>query len=232
LLAASAAAAAIPAPPDRWVTDEVGLLSPGARSALDQRLEAYERATGRQVIVWIGATIGNEALEPWAAKTFQAWGIGRRGKDDGVALFLLTQDRRVRIEVGYGLEGQLTDLQTARIIREGVTPALQRGDGDAAVTAAVDGILGTLGGEAPGQGSGQPTSSPISKAQLIAMAVFGGLFLLFLITHPRLAVSLLFTMAASGRRGGGFGGGGFSGGGGGFSGGGGRSGGGGASGSW
>jgi uncharacterized protein len=179
------------------------------------------------VIVWIGTSIGNESLERFTNDAFTAWGIGRKGHDDGVAIFILTQDRKARIEVGYGLEGQLTDLVAGQIIRERLAPGLRAGNGDAAVTATVDGVLSALGGEAAGADEAPP-GQPVSKWRLVGMGIFGIFFLLFLVTHPRAAMWLLFTMASSGRRGGGWSGGG----GGGYSGGGGRSGGGGASGSW
>jgi uncharacterized protein len=240
----AAADSASPPAPTRWATDTVGFLSARTRQQLDQRLEAYQARTGHQVIVWIGDSIGAGDLETWAARTFVAWGIGRgKGHDDGAALFILAQDRRMRIEVGYGLEGQLTDLEAASILRDELTPRLRQGDRDAAVIAAVNRMLAALGGEAPGAAPAvSPLGDrdgadprPIPRWQLYGMGILGVLFLLFLITHPRMAAALLYTMAAQGgRRGGGYsGGGGFGGGGGGgFSGGGGRSGGGGASGSW
>jgi uncharacterized protein len=141
-----------------------------------------------------------------------------------VALFILTQDRKARIEVGYGLEGQLTDLTAGRIINDQLAPRLRAGDGDGAVTAAVDGILGALGDQ--GGAEEAPPGRPISKWRLVGMGIAGLLLLIFVITHPRAAMWMLFTMASSGRRDGGWSSGG------GFSGGGGRSGGGGASGSW
>src|SRR4029450_1351061 len=98
----------------------------------------------------------------WAARAFQAWGIGRKGHDDGVAIFILTQDRKARIEVGYGLEGQLTDLVAGRIIRARLRPQLAAGNGDAAVTATVDGVLRALGGDA-GAVDEAPPGRPISK---------------------------------------------------------------------
>jgi uncharacterized protein len=233
ILLAAAAAAAVPPAPDRWVTDQVGMLSPGTRAALDRRLESYQARTGHQVIVWIGTSLGGDSLETWAANTFAAWGIGRQGKDDGVAIFILAQDRRMRIEVGYGLEERLTDLASARIIRERMTPLLRQGNPDGAVTAAVSGVLETLGGEDPAAAAETPpppVQRSVSRWELIGMAALGLLFLVFLVTHPRAAIMLLFTLGSGGRQGGW--GGGRAGGGGGFSGGGGRSGGGGASGSW
>lgn len=210
------------------------MLSPDQRAALDRRLEAYQKRTGHQVIVWIGDTTGGEGLESWAASTFKAWGIGRKGQDDGVAIFILARDRRMRIEVGYGLEGQLTDLAAAEIIRDRMTPLLRQGNPDGAVVAAVNGVLGTLGGEDPAAAREPAVGQqrPAGRGQLFGLVVMG-LFLLFIfITNPRAALWTLFTLGAGGHRGGWGGGGGFSGGGGGFSGGGGRSGGGGASGSW
>lgn len=149
-----------------------------------------------------------------------------------MAIFVLTQDRKVRIEVGYGLEGQLTDAQSGRIIREDFAPRMRTGDGDGAVTAAVGGVLRALGGESGAPPEASP-GRPVSKWQLVGMAVIGLLLLLFVITHPRAALWMLFTMASGGRGGSsGWSGGSGGSGGGGFSGGGGRSGGGGASGSW
>jgi uncharacterized protein len=236
----AAAPASIPPAPQRWVTDEAGLLSPAVRQALDQRLERYERATGHQVIVWIAQLPEGQSVEDWTARVFSAWGIGRKGQDDGVGIFLFPAARKVRIEVGYGVEGQLTDLQAARIINEQLTPRMRQNDPDGAITAAVDGVLAALGGEPGGPPpaatgeQGQPRGMGLAQKVILAIA---GLFLLgLLITHPSLAVYLLFSIfsGGGGGRGSGFGGGGFGGGGGGggFSGGGGRSGGGGASGSW
>jgi uncharacterized protein len=233
---ALAAAFTAPPAPTRWVTDTAGFISENTRRALDARLENYERDTGRQVIVWIGRTTGDEPLEDWAARTFLAWGIGKKGKDDGAALFVFAQDRRLRIEVGYGLEDVLPDVIASRIIQEQAVPPLRAGDPDAAITATVGAILERLGGETSPPPRAEPYRTvrdqrrPASPGDLIVLAIVGGIFLVILITNPRLALLLLFSMMSGGSRRGGWGGGG--GGGGGFRGGGGRSGGGGASGSW
>jgi uncharacterized protein len=237
--AASIALAAFTPPPapTRWATDTAGFISEDTRRALDTRLENYERDTGRQVIVWIGRTTGDEALEDWAARTFLAWGIGKKGKDDGVALFVFSQDRKLRIEVGYGLEDVLPDVVASRIIQEVAVPRLRAGDPNGAITATVGAVLERVGGETspPPRGSEpyqrvRDQRRPASPGQLIALAIIGGIFVFILITNPRFALLLLFSMMSGGSHRGGWGGGG--GGGGGFRGGGGRSGGGGASGSW
>lgn len=220
--------------PSSFVTDQVGFLSPAVRERLDRRLAAVAQGTGHQVIVWIGRTTGGQPLEEWSARTFAAWQVGRKGLDDGVALFILADERRVRIEVGYGLEDKLPDVVAARIIREEMVPRIQQRDRDGAVLAAADRILAAIG--VAGTPADRQARPAVRGPLGIAGLVFIGLLLLVLLalvkTHPALALYGLFTLA-SGGHGRGWGGGigrGF--GRGGFSGGGGRSGGGGASGSW
>jgi uncharacterized protein len=218
----------IPPPPARWVTDEVGFMSPAARTALDQKLEQYERETGHQVVVWIGDTIGDAALEDWAVRTFQAWGVGRKGLDDGLVMFVLAKDRKIDIEVGYGLEDRVPDAIASRVIREVMTPRLQAGDPDAAITAGADAILAAVEGKpfTPGE-KAAPAPERRGGREPIVLVLLGIVFLVIFLTNPSFALSLLWIIASGGRGGGGFGGGGN-----GFSGGGGRSGGGGARGSW
>lgn len=221
---------AAPPPPTCWVTDGPSLLSPAAREGLDQRLKAYQASTGHQVLVWIGKTTGGDPLEDWTVRAFAAWKVGREGLDDGLVLFVFTEDRKVRLEVGYGLEGQVPDLVASRIIRETILPGLAAGDADGALNAGVDRILKVVGGDASArqpQERGRGGSQPLGPGGWIVVGLLGLGFLALAITHPGLAIWLLFNMLSGGRGGGGSGGGG-----GGWSGGGGRSGGGGASGSW
>lgn len=233
LLATSAAAQVrgVPPAPDRWATDRAGFLSAAALAALDARLEAFERETGRQVLVYVDRTTGGTPIEDFAVRAFEAWKVGRKGLDDGAVLFVMADDRKLRIEVGYGLEPVVTDLRSSRIIRDVIVPRLQAGDNDGAVTEGAAALLGTIAGESYGAGvveSGPASSSPgrrgSDKANKILIIVGVIFFLILFITNPRLALFLLWTLMSGGRGGGG--------GGGGFRGGGGRSGGGGASGSW
>jgi uncharacterized protein len=257
-LAAGAALAVdlpkVPPSPQRWVTDDAGLLSAPARQALDARLEDYQRRTGHQVLVWIGDTTGNLPLDDFAVAAFKAWRVGRKGMDDGLALFVMAKDRKIRFEVGYGLEGRLPDAIAFDIISQIMAPRLRAGDADGAVsagvaaaTAAIDGqdwrsagaaVNGHGGGVTPGAGAPReerpdaggryrrPGAQPLSVGQMILFGIIGLVVLFLLITHPSFAIWLLFNILSGGRGGDGGGGGG------GFSGGGGRSGGGGASGSW
>jgi uncharacterized protein len=241
---ASATAADISTPPlpTRFVTDGAGFLSAPAQDELEQRLARYERDTGHQVLLWIGQTTGGEPLESWAVRAFKSWRVGRKGLDDGVAVFILAADRKLRIEVGYGLEDRVPDAVAARIIGDQMIPRLRAGDQDGAARAGVSGVLEAVGGEtgAPREVAPAPGAPPeLGWGQLLVLGLIGILVLGFIVTNPRLALMLLTTIASnSGRGGGNWGGGGFGGGGswggggGGFSGGGGRSGGGGASGSW
>lgn len=225
------AAAPIPPAPTHWVEDHAGLITPATRDALDARLAGYERATGHQVVVWIGKTLGGAPLDDWAVRTFAAWKLGRKGIDDGVAMFILVDDRKIDIEVGYGLEDRIPDAVASRILREVMVPRLQAGDRDGAVTGGADAVLAAIEGRPWTSATTASRDEPPSTVSLVLGGLAALAVLVLLVTHPRLALWLLWAIVAGGRRngdGGGFGGGG----GGGFGGGGGRSGGGGARGGW
>lgn len=210
-------------------------MSPAAAQALDERLEAYESETKHQLIVYIGKTTGDAPIEDWAVRAFEKWKVGRKGIDDGLVLFIMADDRKLRIEVGYGLEGQVPDVTAFRIINEVIVPKIRGGDPSGAVVSGMDAVIRVIGGEAlpaerPANQRRQSSPGINFLVTVIIIVVF-----IFFITHPSLAVYLLLNMLSGSRGGGGgwsSGGGGWSSGGGGFSGGGGRSGGGGASGSW
>lgn len=224
-LVATLAVAAIPAAPVHWAEDHAGLMSEPARAALDARLEAYEHATGHQIVVWVGKTLGGAALDDWAVRTFAAWKVGRSGFDDGIAMFVLADDRTVDIEVGYGVEGKVPDAIASRIIREIMAPRLRANDADGAITSGAEALLTAIEGHAwsPGVSSTRP---PPATSTWIVGGLAAAVLLILLIVNPRLALWLLWIAGRS------FGGGGGGDGGDGFGGGGGSSGGGGARGSW
>ena len=223
----------VPPAPDRWATDEAGFLSRQKIEALDARLEAYERQTGHQLLVWIGRTIGeNVVLEDWAVRTFEAWKVGRRGLDDGLVLFILAEDRKIRIEVGYGLEDKVPDIYAYRVINNILVPGIRDSRADEAVDSAVTALIGYISGDqgAAGEETGGGRGSSTVKGVFTGIVIL--ILIIIFITNPSLALWLLINILSGGGRGGGRGGGWGGGGGGGFSGGGGRSGGGGASGGW
>jgi uncharacterized protein len=220
----------IPASPDRWVTDTAGFLTPATARELDQKLEAYEKETGHQILVYIGKTTDGYPIEEFATRAFQAWKVGRKGLDDGLVLFVMAKDKKIRIEVGYGLEPVVPDIIAGRIINDIMVPRIRDGDQDGAVREAVAAILQTISGNPPAAAPAEQPESPAPGVtqyhtlKTIAIIIGAVFFLILFITNPTLALWLLFSLMGGGRGGGG--------GGGGFRGGGGRSGGGGASGGW
>lgn len=230
----------LPAAPTRWVTDQAGFLSGGARQSLDAQLQAYEQRSGHQVLVWIGKSSGSYTPEDFASKAFAAWRVGRANIDDGLVLFVFADERKLRFEVGYGLESKIPDVVAGKILRDDIVPRLQAGDRDGAIQNGIAAAIAVLDGTAAPSPSASPADStdsgsasqqePATAKRSLSMGekiVIGLLivgFIILLITNPSLALWLLFNLLSSG--------GGSRGGGGGFSGGGGRSGGGGASGSW
>ena len=122
-----AAETPIPPSPTEWVTDTANFLSPEAVRSLDARLAAYEQTTGHQLIVYIAPTTGDAPIEDWAVRAFAKWKVGRKGLDDGLALFIMPQDHKMRIEVGYGLEAVVPDAIASRVINEVMAPRIQAG---------------------------------------------------------------------------------------------------------
>jgi uncharacterized protein len=221
----------IPPTPAQYVTDNANALSESARASLENELHAYETATGHQIVVWIGQTTGDVPLETWTGETADHWKIGRRGKDDGAVLFLFMQDHKARIEVGYGLEGALTDADSFRIINQVIRPKMRANDVDGAVSDGVASMLKTItpsysGVAAPAE-EAQPQPLSGKDAGVLVILV---LFFFFGIVALARGARGGYLVTGGGWGGGGFGGGGF--GGGGFSAGGGGFGGGGASGGW
>jgi uncharacterized protein len=144
--AAAAAAKEVPFLSGR-VVDEAGLLSAAARQRIDGELGALERETGDQVAVLILQSLGGEPLEEYSVKVAQTWKLGQKGKDNGILLLISRDDRRLRIEVGYGLEGTLTDLRSNEIIDQVIRPRFRQGDFDGGVEQGVDAIVKVLHGQ-------------------------------------------------------------------------------------
>ena len=172
----------VPPAPTHYVTDNAGVLSSATQASVDAELKAYEKSTGHQVIVWIGDTTGDVPLETWTGETAHQWHVGRRGKDDGAILFLFMGDHKVRIEVGYGLEGSLTDADASRIIRDDIVPQMKANDPNGAVSSGVAAMLTTItpsyAGVTPPP-SQENTAAPVGSGFAIAMFAFFGLLVLF-----------------------------------------------------
>src|SRR5262249_34633264 len=128
------------------VNDYAGVLGANAAS-IETKLAANERATGNQIVVLTVADLGGSDIEGYANKVFHTWKLGRQGVDDGVLIVLAVKDRRARIEVGYGLEGSLTDLASSRILRDSMHPHFATGNYAGGVEAGVDAVIAALAGQ-------------------------------------------------------------------------------------
>lgn len=148
LLAASLAAAAVAVPPLKSrITDLTGTLSLNQAAQLEQKLAAFEAKKGSQVAVLIVPTTQPETIEQYSIRVAGAWKLGRKGVDDGALLLLAKNDRTLRIETGYGLEGALPDAVAKRIIEEIIVPKLRQGDFAGGIAAGVERILAVIEGE-------------------------------------------------------------------------------------
>jgi len=217
------------------VVDDAGVLNASTQSQLTDVLAAHERSTGQQVVVVTLDSLQGYTIEDYGYQLGRYWGIGQKGKNTGAILIVAPKEHKVRIEVGYGLEGTLTDAASRTIIENDILPSFKGGDFNAGILAGTTSILKVLGGDASVQPSGAESGTSAdtnNSAPVWPLLLFVAIWLLVIILRRRMG-------PAYGQRsygyygGGGFGAGGFGGGsGGGFSGGGGSFGGGGASGGW
>ena len=193
------------------VVDDAEILRPATRETIAGRLAAHEQKTTNQVAVLTISTIGDESIEEFATRVFGTWRLGQRGKDNGVLVVVVPKDRKMRIEVGYGLEGTLTDAAAGRIIRNVMTPAFKAGDFDKGVSDGVDAIVDQLEGTrdvakiadvpAPSRSSSgfpmridDPSLPPWPVRILLACFIFGiiGLFTFVGIITPGVGWFLYF----------------------------------------
>ena len=224
------------------IVDTVGAIDDSVEATLNAKLEAFRTNVGPQIAVLVIDSTGNKSIEDYGIDIAREWGIGDKQRDDGVLLLIALDDRKLRIETGSGIEGDLTDVEAGRIIDGVVVPELKKNDPTAAVVAGVDALTTELSGQSfnyPDEAPASTTTSTGTTEVSIGSVIFGlmiiaffGIGILGTIIRGRrrglgaldiLSLIYVFTRSSGGR---GFGGGGFGGGGGGgFSGGG-------ASGSW
>lgn len=154
----------LPAKPERYVTDHAGVIPMERASALNEKLAEFERATSNQILVYVDRNLpGDTTIEEMASEAMRQWGVGQKGKDNGVAFFVFIDAREMRIEVGYGLEGAIPDARAKRILGEIVKPKFKAGDYAGGVEDGVDAILAAARGE-PYQGTGQTVAEARSTA--------------------------------------------------------------------
>jgi uncharacterized protein len=210
------------------VVDEAGLLSAAERERLTAQLAAHEQATGQQVVVVTLRSLQGYPVEDFGYRLGRAWGIGEKGKNTGALLIVAPTERAVRIEVGYGLEGLLTDALSRSIIERDILPAFRQGQFARGIMDGTSAMLMTLGGSAaaPSRGASPVPAANDDFAPLVFIAI---ILLFFFLRFYVFRGSGVWIVPSGGSwhtgSSGGFSGGGFSGGGGSF-------GGGGASGKW
>ncbi len=157
------------------VNDLADLISADTETRIVAGLEEFENRTGHQIAVLTIASLEGEALEEYSLRVAETWGLGRSEQDDGVLLLVARDDRKMRIEVGYGLEADLTDAESGRILRNILTPRFKAGDFDGGIEQGVAAIVGTLEGKEviPPDPSRGASDMPIG-----ARLLFGGMFFL------------------------------------------------------
>lgn len=149
------------------VTDQTATLTAEQKAALEQTLQAFEARKGSQLAVLIVATTAPEAIEQYALRVAEQWKLGRKKVDDGAVLVVAKDDRALRIEVGYGLEGVLNDATSKRIISEIITPRFKQGDLYGGITAGVDQIIRVIDGEPLPEPKGKRASDTPDMSQYI-----------------------------------------------------------------
>ena len=190
------------------VVDNAELLTPGARGSIAATLKAHEDATGNQLAVLTIASLEDENIEAYAVRVFEQWKLGQKGKANGVLLLVVPKEKKMRIEVGYGLEGILPDVAASRIIRNVLAPPFKAGQFDQGMQAGVAAIIGQLEGkstvatlpaDAPEQAnkksSGfQEPNLPLHERLLFGAFIFGivGLFTVIGIFTPGMGWFLYF----------------------------------------
>lgn len=200
------------------VNDYAGMLSPRSAATLEQQLRDFEQQESTQVVVLTIPSLEGESLEEFSIKVAEAWKIGRKGIDNGVIFLVAKAERKIRIEVGRGLEGKLTDLVSGRIIRADVAPRFRAGDSDGGIVAGVAAIMAVVKGEYSATPRdlrhGKKSASPLMTLLLFLAlgCVFLGAFsrllagtvgavglpLIAWLTFPGLALALLALLAGGG----------------------------------
>ena len=163
-----------------YVNDYAEMISPRSEERLERALQSFELSDSTQVAVLTVNSLEGDSLEDFSIRVAEKWGVGQKGKDNGVLLLVAKQERQARLEVGYGLEGVLTDLLAGRIIDDVITPRFKAGQLDegfeAGVVAVVQAVRGEFKGDPrPARRGGKREPSP-----LVSYLFLGGLFIAFL----------------------------------------------------
>ncbi len=182
LLATTAFALGVPKL-EGFVNDYAALLSPAAKSRITNKLEKLRADTGAQVVVLTLDSLEGEQLEEYSFRVAEGWALGREAEDDGALLLIAKNDRKMRFEIGYGLEPTLTDVMTKRILDQIIRPSFRAGDFDGGVERAIDAVDGLIRGT-----STLPPPSPRDLQSDFPPRLFGAFWLLFLVPFVLIVV--------------------------------------------
>ena len=173
-LAVSSEALEIPKKPRSYVADRAGLLTQNTRTQIEGALRQFEQKTSTQVVVATFPSLEGEALEDFSIRLAEAWNIGQKDKDNGVILLIFQKEQKIRLEVGYGLEGALTDAESFRIIQETIAPFFKQNQFNQGIATGVVGIMQAVVGEYQVKadnftGSGRPMRRQLTAAEIAAV---------------------------------------------------------------
>ena len=163
------------------VNDYANMLSPATVTSLEARLAEFEKSDSTQIVVLTIPSLQGEVLEEFSIRVAEKWKIGQKKLDNGVILLIAKEDRKLRIEVGYGLEGKLTDLRAGRIIDNIIKPSFKAGNYDKGVADGVDAIMQTVKGEYSAVDAPAPEKKDTDAFSLITPVIIR----LFLYRHHR-----------------------------------------------
>jgi uncharacterized protein len=130
-----------------YINDYAGMISPSTKSRIEEELKAFEGSDSTQIVILTISSLDGESIEEFGIKVADAWKIGQQGKDNGILFIVSKQERKIRIEVGRGLEGKLTDLMAGRIIDQVIKPRFKQGDFDGGFIAGISALVGATRGE-------------------------------------------------------------------------------------
>ncbi len=162
-----------------YVNDYAGMISPQKKAELEGELASFERTDSTQIIILTVPSLEGDAIEDFGIKVAEAWRIGQKGKDNGVIFIVAREDKKMRIEVGRGLEGRLTDLMAGRVIDLVVKPRFKRGDFDGGFVAGVSSLVDATRGEFKAERN-QPSRKHERSSRLLTLLIFGGIAMLVL----------------------------------------------------
>jgi len=167
-----------------YVSDDAHILSQEQKSTISELITKYEKETSNEIAVVTISELKNESIEEMAVRVFEELGVGKQNKDNGILLLIAIQNRELRIEVGYGLEGVLTDVKSSQIIREIITPEFKKGDYFQGVYSGIQSIITVTGGGEITNSSSSKSSFKLTEDVFIFFIIFG-YFVFSIMTRTR-----------------------------------------------